>query len=302
MAKPPVDLIGIKAEDTESSYVNFSASAGVTRKLNKNMSLGFSFGRGVRSPSMIERFIINLPVGNDNYEYIGNPNLKPEANNEFDLVYKYQNKQIGGIELTGFYSIIQDYIGGVYLPPAVQKPLMNSVLGVKKFENLGGAKMYGFELSYGTPKKYKLKAQLTASMTSGTINEVEVLEINQSTGKVTGSLLVKNDNLGEVPPMEANMNISYSFLNGKIVPRFNLRFVAAQNNISVAMQELTSQSFTLMGLRIVYKHNANLTVVGGVNNMLDKAYYEHLNRRILGTDSRIYEPGRSFYINLIFNI
>ena len=302
MSKPPIDLIGIKAEDTESSFVNFSASAGVTRKLNDKMSLGFSFGRGVRSPSMIERFIINLPVGNDNYEYIGNPNLKPEANNEFDLVYRYQHTNIGGFELTGFYSIIQDYIGGVYLPPSVQKPLMQSVLGVKKFENLGTANMYGFEFSYATPSRYKLKATLTASMTSGTIDEVEVLEVDPVSGKVTGSHLVQNDHLGEIPPMEANLNVSYSFLNDKIVPLFTLRYVAAQNNISTAMQELTSDSFTLLGFRLVYKHNNNLTVVGGVNNMLDNAYYEHLNRRILGTDSRIYEPGRSFYINLIFNI
>jgi iron complex outermembrane receptor protein len=302
MAKPPTDLMGIKAEDTESSYANFSASIGATRKLNENMSLGFSFGRGVRSPSMIERFIISLPVGNDNYEYIGNPSLKPEANNEFDLVYKYNNKGIGGFEVTGFYSIIQDYIGGVYLPPSVQKPLMKSVLGVKNFENLGGAKMYGFEFSYATPNKYKLRARLTAAMTSGTIDEVEVLEIDPNTGKVTGSHMAQNDNLGEIPPMEANLNVSYNFLNERIIPQFTFRYVAAQNNVSLAMQELTSESFTLLGLRVLYKHNANLTIVGGVNNMLDQAYYEHLNRRVLGTDRRIYEPGRSFYINLIFNI
>jgi iron complex outermembrane receptor protein len=114
--------------------------------------------------------------------------------------------------------------------------------------------------------------------------------------------MVQNDHLGEIPPMEANLNVSYSFLNDRIVPLFTLRYVAAQNNISTAMQELTSESFTLLGFRLVYKHNSNLTVVGGVNNMLDNAYYEHLNRRILGTDNRIYEPGRSFYINLIFNI
>jgi len=217
------------------------------------------------------------------------------------LVLKYKHNTIGSFELNGFYSIIEDYIGGVYLSKTEQRPLTKGVLGVKRFENLGGAKMYGFEFSYGTPIKYRLRARVTASMTQGTIDEVDVLDINSS-GNVTGHHLVKNDYLGEIPPMEAKLFLSYSLLNKKIIPEFSFRYVAAQNNISVAMQELTSESFYLMGFRIIYKHNANLSVIGGVNNLLDNAYYEHLNRRILGTDSRIYEPGRSFYINLIFNI
>ncbi len=302
MAKPPVDLIGIKAEDTKSNYTNFSFSAGVTRKLNENLSLGLSFGRGTRSPNMLERFIINLPVGFDNYEYIGNPQLKPETNNEFDLVLKYNQQNIGAFEVNGFYSILQDYIGGVYLPPSEHKPLMNSVLGVKRFENLGGAKMYGFEFSYGTPLRYRLRARLTASVTQGKIDEVEVLEIDPNTGKVTGSHIKKNDYLGEIPPFESNLSVSYTLFDKKLIPELNFRYVAAQNNVSEAMQELTTPSFYLLGLRLSYRHNTNLTVVGGVNNLLDAAYYEHLNRRVLGTDYRIYEPGRSFYINVIFNI
>jgi iron complex outermembrane receptor protein len=302
MSMPPQDLMGIKADSTESSFVNFSASAGVTRKLNENLSVGLSFGRGTRSPSMIERFIISLPVGADNFEYIGNPDLEPETNNEFDLVVKYHQDKIGSFELNGFYSILQDYIGGVYLPPAEQKPLMNKVLGVKRFENLGGAKMYGFEFSYGTPLRYKLRARLTASYTLGTIDEVEVLEVDPLTHKVTGSHIKKNDYLGEIPPLEANLHISYRFLKNRIIPEVSLRYVADQNNVSEAMMELTSPSFLLMGLRLSYKHNSNLTVVGGINNLFDTAYYEHLNRRVLGTDMRIYEPGRSCYINFIFNI
>ncbi len=302
MAKPPSDLIGIKAEDTESSFINFSASAGVTRKLNENMSVGFSFGRGVRSASMLERFIILLPTGTDNYEYMGNPDLKPEANNEFDLVFNYRNKNIGAFEVTGFYSIVQDYIGGVFVPLSEQKPLMSKVLGVKRYENLGGAKMYGFEFSYGTPTRYRLRARLTAAYTAGTIDEVEVLDFDLNSGKVNGSHIVQNDNLGEIPPLEANLNLSYNFLDERLVPQFTVRYVTAQKDVSMAMQEIPSEAFTLLGFRLLYKHSANLSVIGGVNNLLDQYYFEHLNRRVLGTNSFIYEPGRSFYINIIFNI
>jgi iron complex outermembrane receptor protein len=295
------DLIGTPADSTKSSFVNISFNLGLTRKINEDMSIGMSFGRGVRSANMIERFIILLPVGYDNFEYLGNPNLLPEANNEFDLVYKYNNQKLGGIELTAFYSIVQNYIGGTYLPPAVQKPLTQGVLGVKKFDNLGTAKLYGLEFSYATPLRYKWRVSYTAALTKGTINEVEVQEFDAN-GNITGSKMVNNDPLGEIPPMNMNLAFSYKLYDSKLVPALNFRYSAAQNNISTAMQELTTPSFSLLDISLKYKHNENLTVVGGINNVFDKAYYEHLNRRVLGTDSRIYEPGRVFYVNLIFNI
>ncbi len=295
------ELIGIPADSTKSSFVNFSFNIGVTRKINENMSFGMSFGRGVRSADMLERFIILLPTGYDNFEYLGNPNLLPEINNEFDIVYKYNNQKFGGIELTAFYSIVQDYIGGIYLPPAVQKPLTQGVLGVKKFDNLGIAKLYGLEFSFATPQRYKWRLSYTAAFTKGTINEVDVLDYDAN-GNITGSSIVKNDPLGEIPPMNMKLNASYKFYNNKLIPSISYRYSAAQNNVSKAMQELTTPSFLLLDVSLKYKHNQNLTVVGGVNNVFDKAYYEHLNRRVLGTDSRLFEPGRIFFVNLIFNI
>jgi len=295
------DIIGTPADSTKSSFVNFSFNVGVTRKLNENMSLGLSFGRGVRSANMIERFIITLPTGYDNYEYLGNPDLLPEANNEFDLVYKYNNQKFGGIELTAFYSIVQNYIGGTYLPPAVQKPLTAGVLGVKKFDNIGTANLYGLELSYATPQRYKWRISYTAAVTQGTIDEVEVLDFDAN-DNVIGSHMVSGDPLGEIPPLNMNLGFSYKLLNSKLIPALNFRYSAAQNNVSQAMQELTTPSFSLLDLSLKYNHSESLTIVGGINNVLDKAYYEHLNRRILGTDTRIFEPGRVFFVNLIFNI
>ena len=36
--------------------------------------------------------------------------------------------------------------------------------------------------------------------------------------------------------------------------------------------------------------------------LFDQAYFEHLNRNIIGTKYSLYEPGRSFYVNLFFKI
>jgi iron complex outermembrane receptor protein len=38
-----------------------------------------------------------------------------------------------------------------------------------------------------------------------------------------------------------------------------------------------------------------VTVTAGVQNLFDENYAEHLSRRIAGTQTRMYAPGRNFY-------
>jgi iron complex outermembrane recepter protein len=40
----------------------------------------------------------------------------------------------------------------------------------------------------------------------------------------------------------------------------------------------------------------------GINNLFNQAYYEHLNRKIVGSILNLFEPGRSFFFNLIVTI
>ncbi len=78
--------------------------------------------------------------------------------------------------------------------------------------------------------------------------------------------------------------------------------VAAQNHVSEAMYEQESQGFVTAGLYFDLIFNRYLNISAGVDNIFDNAYYEHLNRNIIGSTNNLYEPGRVFYINLMFNI
>jgi outer membrane receptor protein involved in Fe transport len=78
--------------------------------------------------------------------------------------------------------------------------------------------------------------------------------------------------------------------------------VAKQDRISVAYMEDETPGFALLNFRLSYQFNNSLKFTGGVSNILDKAYYEHLNRRIIGGGGNLYEPGRVFYVNVYFNI
>jgi len=74
-------------------------------------------------------------VGYDFYDYLGNPQLKPEINNEADIIVKYSHEKAGSAEINLFGAYVQDFIYGKIVPPSEQLPLTQFVKGVKRFEN-----------------------------------------------------------------------------------------------------------------------------------------------------------------------
>ena len=271
--------------DTKSNYTNFSVSGGLSWHLGTNSDLLFSLGSGTRSPDMTERFIILLPIGYDPYDYLGNPQLKPETNNEIDLGYRFTKSNVGRLNLSGFFSLANNYIYSEILPPSEQKPQTPGVLGVKRFVNIDYVYFTGFELSYFTPEKFRWQLYLDAAYTLG---------VKPSAGT--------NDPLPEIPPFESNLKFQYRFFNERFVPEIRLRMVAAQKRISVDYNETPSEAFTTLDFNLFYLFGKYLKVRAGVTNVFNTSYYEHLNRNQLGSQIPLYEMGRSFYLNLTFNL
>lgn len=288
-------------DNYKSEYLNFSFSFGIERPIIKNLTLGFALGHGVRSPNMLERYIKFLPIGWEDFDYLGNPQIKPEANNQVDLSLKYIIAKAGTFQINGFYSYIDNYISSKVLSKTVAMPKSKGVIGVKWFYNEDYAIMRGFEFIYNSPDQYKWGAQVTASYTRGTISTGAGYTSNEM-GQVTDFKEVQHDALWEIPPFEGNMTIHYKCWNNKFIPRGSLRLVASQNYVSEAMQEKATPGFFVIDFGFMFKYNSILSMSGGINNIADKLYYEHLNRRILGSTQKLYEPGRVFYINLFVNI
>ena len=298
--KPGESIYDLDSDSTKSSFTNLSFSVGLTRELTRHWAVSLSLGRGVRSPDMTERFIILLPIGYDKYDYLGNPELDPEANNQADLTFKFVHRKYGLLQVNGFYSLVNNYIMGKRIPETVQQPLTADVLGVKQFYNAGNARLRGFELSYASPGQMKLGITLFASYTYGSIDEVTKY-IQNAAGDVVEDVQIKNDALTEIPPFESTLTVNYRLLDGRFVPQANIRLVAAQQHVSEASYESETPGFMVAGISAVYRFKHFFSLSAGINNLFNKAYYEHLNRNIIGSTTPLYEPGRSFYLNLIFD-
>jgi iron complex outermembrane recepter protein len=298
------DTIQKEITDVESSFTNVSFSTGATYHINEQMAVGLGFGRGVRSPGMVERFIRLLPVGFDRFDYLGNPQLEPEDNMQLDLNLNYMNEFIGGIYLNLFYSQVNNYISAIRLSPSDVRNNTAGVLGVKQFINLEEpANFIGFEFSYATPGTYNFGASLIAAYTQATFKEVPGVIKDPVTGQVTDATVFSDDPANEIPPLESTIAFHYKLFKGRLIPSASLRIVAEQSNVSRAFEEEITEGFTTVDFGLSYKHNNYLRVSGGIKNVFDEAYYEHLNRRVVDlTPGNFYEPGRVFYVNLIVNL
>ena len=286
--------------NTSSDFVNVSLSGGISYKITKKLTLDVALGRGVRNPDMVERFIILLPVGYDNYDYLGNPQLAPENNHQAEATFLWTHKRSGSIRISGFYSYITSYITGVRLPPAQVMPQTAGVVGVKQFQNIDLAHMYGFEFLWTSPQQFPVNINLSAAYTAG-LNPEATRYIVEN-GQVVGTEIVKNDPLPEIPPFETNLRLDYPLLNNRLTPELHLRWAAAQNRISQACDEQKTPSFFITNFSVSYQLSELLSASAGVSNLFDTACYEHLNRRIIGSQAALYEPGRNFYLNIVLTL
>lgn len=279
-----------------SEYINLSLNAGIKKKLISGFYLTAALGLGTRSPSVLERFIKLMPVQFDSYDYLGNPQLKPEQNYQIDLGLNYDLPEIGSFSANGFFSLVHNYILGKILPPSVIKPSTQGAPGVKQFANVNFVYLTGFEFVYRSPVNFKWGVMATAAATYGT--NPDAVKYILTSGQVSGEEQIHNDPLPEIPPLEGSLQFYYKFFNAKFVPRLSIRMVNSQNRVSEAYLEQVTPGFLTAAFSLAYTPCNYFSVSAGIENILNNAYYEHLNRRIIGTVQKLYEPGRVFYINL----
>lgn len=262
--------------DTEITQINPNVSLGGVHEFSNTFSAGLWLGRAQRSGSITERYINFLPVGNDPYEMLGTPDIKPEVNNEIDLNFKYMAASTI-VNLSLFTSYLQDYISSEIDPNLT--PRMPTAPGVRRYVNIDKAIMSGFEVSWSQKLVAGLSHQFSAAYTYG---QNKILD----------------QPLPEIAPMDMRYILSGSYLNGKLTPEASVRYVLQQDRISTEFGETTTPSFTLVDASVNYKVNKLFSATLGAQNIFDVAYYEHLNRS--GTTPRpLYDPGRNFFVSVL---
>ena len=127
-------------ENTAGSQSNDRVvfNAGLVWRGIDNLAVRATWGQGFRTPLLQERYIPTT-MGSASSQTYGNPDLKPETSDNFELGVRYAKGALS-IDAATFLSLADDYIGTVPYPESGSP-------NNRIYENIAEAKTFGVELS-----------------------------------------------------------------------------------------------------------------------------------------------------------
>jgi iron complex outermembrane receptor protein len=266
----------------DKTDVTFAGHAGL--KFNKNgWNSQLSFGRGVRTASMIERYIYRFEIGSDSRQYIGNPDLKPEVNYQTEWNIS-KNKTIQ-YRCKCFLSYMDNYITGVLRPSLTGGTSCGGAAPVapKQFINVN-AEQYGFEAFVD----WKIQ---------------ENLSFNTNVSYTKARNLTLKEPLAQVFPMAIRNELKFE--KPKYWLSLRTEIVSKQNDFAPSFAETATSGYEVFDVRFGYKPLK--TYIRRSNfKYFDEGYYSHLNFFVQNADMnngyRIHEPEiLAFLPSIVFN-
>ena len=254
--------------------------------VSPTISSTISIGRGTRSADITERFINHLPVGRSAHEHFGNPNLKPETNDQIELALSGLVKnQL--FSLNVFYSNLSNYIlakvdsSNIRLYMPCDDPKYTKV-----FENIDTAYQYGYEFQF-----------------TGDI--FDNLSYNASIAYLFGHNSDIDEPLPEIAPLAAKLIFKYSPVEFNGWVELNGQAVSNQDRISTTYGETETSGYSIFGFAGGYSFK-NILVRIDVHNLFDTMYFDHLSRNfaknITESGLPLYEQGRNITVNVEIKI
>lgn len=278
---PAPDFEELYGEINPDAELNTSLTTSLNYNFGENGLLQLSIGRGQRAAELVERYINHFNVGMDTYEYVGNPNLKSEINNQADLTLKNINGKFYW-SANIFYSNMKNYITAIVDESLPRKYMPGKEpLYAKRYINVDRSWQTGFdmELGYSFTKDF-----------SGLLGAFYTYAQNEDF----------NEPLPEIPPLTGLISIKYE--KEKYWAEFKGRFVAEQDRVSESFDESETPGFKVFDLMAGYSPVKNIDINFALKNMFNANYYEHLSRANQNPIETLmlYEPGRSFRVGLKF--
>ncbi len=285
---------GFNSRNREQQDDNHDLVAKLRHQLTANLVVEVGYGRKTRSPLYQERYLwipleINAGLGDGN-NYVGNPALRPETSNQFELGLDWTNGA-AWVSPRFFIRNVDDYIQGV---PAANM----AVIGVSR--NANGdptplmfanteADFRGFDLSFGFAVNESWRVEGMASHVNAERGDIAdyLYRVNPDNARV--SLLYETGNFSarieQVVVLEQDQ-ISRTNTHDPMNPGNNANPTGGYNLTNVYLNWLTGQG---------------MTFTLGAENLFDADYVDHLTgfNRVMNSavpvGSRMYGQGRNLF-------
>lgn len=267
--------------DRSVSDTDLDLAASLTTTHSQTLSSYIGLGLKHRAPSYQERFLWTPMESTgglaDGNTYIGDINLESERALQADIGLTYQNESLM-VSPHIFYQQIDDYIQGTPLgmedmTASMMANMMSGDDNPLKFSNVD-AKLYGFDVDL----QYRVNSNW---------------QVTSLINYVRGERRDIDDELYRIAPLNGQVSLHYAQDN--FTSSVSVLGVAAQNKVSMTNDEQATSGYGLVNLEFQYFANSHATLRGGVDNVLDRNYQNHLGgyNRVKGSEIPVMErlPG-----------
>ena len=283
-------------------YSNWSPSIAVIRNVNNNLNFYGKYARGFRAPSwedLNSSYISLSPFFS--YTTVGNPNLKEETSDNYEIGFKGRNRN-SDFGVATFLNQYKNFLDksnstGNVVFYKVTDPfnILKATPGLGKAavefqtRNVFDVKIYGIEADY----KYHFSERNKG------------LSFTASASLVKGENETDNENLDSVNPFTAITTFDYLFPNNKFSASLTNTYVGTPTpsksyKASSETNNFIPDSFITTDLTFNYTPSERFSANLGVYNLFDTTYYLWSDIRsngLLGNDDIAYQryaqPGTS---------
>lgn len=241
------------------------------KKLSWNYGVGVAIGN--RAPSVSEGYGFYLFNSSEQFDYIGNPNLKNEVSSEINTFLTYTSPALIS-RLSGSLFHIQHYIIGNIIPELSAMTI--GAKGVKQYNNLAYARLATLNWS----SIYKFNNQWLMNVF-----------INYNYGEDNDK-----NSLPFISPISYGSSLTYS--KNKLETTLELQANSSKKNNAIAYGEKETSSYAIVNWNANYSWNIHeniFTLHCGISNIFDKYYTAYSDW------NAIPRVGRNFSINLQYS-
>lgn len=263
--------------------LNVSGALMLTAPLSDAWSLSVGGGTAVRTAGALERFADRFPANKaqTSAEFIGNPRLEPERSWQADLEVQARYDRVS-VKVSGFARHLSNYITLEEAPnvePMLPLPIFAD--GPFRYAN-GAATFYGGETSASVAVSPSLTAHVSGSYLWG-----KNLETDRPA-------------LG-VAPLRGDLGLRWEPQGGRVYVEGTLTATARQDRVAdKRLGEQSTNGFLTLDLQGGVDIGRGISLDGGVTNLTDTNYVNHLNAKNPYTGTPIPEPGRVLFLGATY--
>ncbi|MBE0582812.1 MAG: TonB-dependent receptor [Desulfofustis sp.] len=257
--------------DNENDFTELSANLQLTWQATDRLEIFTGIASASRPPDQQELYIGLQRMSGKNW--IGNPDLEATRNNQIDFGAKWTTDTLF-TSTSVFYSSLDDYIT---LTNAADPDGGGMLLPAKTYQNVD-ATIWGVEFGSQIALPYDVFLKATMSYVRGENSDTD-------------------QPLSEIPPLSGIVSLRYD--NGFYFFEISERMAARQDRVDALLNEEETAGYAVTDLKggVTWK---NWDLVGGINNLFDKQYYNYLSyqRDPFQSGEKVPETGLFMYVNL----